>query len=247
VYLRPNEIQLDEAVLFPDTWSRKKKLRIFKKEFLGTTKSGSQCEILNEEVIRLYYNLKENKLFGYAEKPIHVSNSYLGYKIKYNLINFEVSFATSSNSTPMVKEVYSEGTLFFLDLTISDKTTRYLKRRDKVYFGSKAHFMRSLANNRLRKEKYRIFESGVEIDSISPFTIKPNHDLTLVTCNRERLTVLFNNIHQSPFHYINEFYIDGYGNYAPARNIIFGGEMGKQRTGNLLPLDYNSVINFATD
>lgn len=81
IYLKDNTVQLNEVVLFPDTWSRKKKLRLFRKEFLGGTKAGLKSRILNEEDIRLYYDESKNTLFAFTLKPILISNTYLGYNI----------------------------------------------------------------------------------------------------------------------------------------------------------------------
>jgi hypothetical protein len=92
IFFDEKPVALEEVVLLPDTWSRIKKLRIFRKEFLGTTIAGIRCKILNEDDLRLYYNSVENKLYAFAKKPIVIKNRYLGYQVKHNLVDFEVDF-----------------------------------------------------------------------------------------------------------------------------------------------------------
>ncbi|HSI69616.1 MAG TPA: carboxypeptidase-like regulatory domain-containing protein, partial [Gillisia sp.] len=53
IYLKESEESLGEVFLETDPWSRKKKLDIFRKEFLGKSMAASECMIENENALRL--------------------------------------------------------------------------------------------------------------------------------------------------------------------------------------------------
>lgn len=55
IYLEESESQLNEVIVEPDNWSRERKLRIFKSEFLGKTEARKYCKIINEKDITLIY------------------------------------------------------------------------------------------------------------------------------------------------------------------------------------------------
>jgi len=56
-YIYESSIILDEVTVDPnDDWSRELKLKEFKKHFLGQTKNGRSCKILNEEDIIFFHN-----------------------------------------------------------------------------------------------------------------------------------------------------------------------------------------------
>jgi hypothetical protein len=56
IYLEEEAVALDEVVLEPDTWSRERKYRLFKRAFLGEDTAAQRTKILNPEVLRFYYN-----------------------------------------------------------------------------------------------------------------------------------------------------------------------------------------------
>ena len=68
---------------------RKANLKLFKKEFLGSTTNSRNCEILNEDDISFNYGSDRDTLKAYALKPILIFNRALGYKITYYLDIFE--------------------------------------------------------------------------------------------------------------------------------------------------------------
>ncbi len=239
IFLKDKPLELDEVVLQPDTWSRIKKLRIFRKEFLGTTSAGIRCKILNEDDIRLYYNAEENRLYAFAKKPIIIRNRHLGYQVKYNLVDFEADFFEQTNDTVITKSTYMAGTLFFTDLDKDKPKKRHLNNREETYLGSSMHFMRSLASQTLTEEGFAIFKKRFQVNPKEVYGVKPIAGLTQVIQRVERLAITFNGADQSFLRVSeNPFFIDGYGNYTPSRNLFFGGKIGENRAGDLLPLDY---------
>ncbi|NNK88181.1 MAG: hypothetical protein HKO90_07845 [Flavobacteriaceae bacterium] len=41
--------------------------------------------------------------------------------------------------------------------------------------------------------------------------------------------------------FVDEFFIDSFGNHSPSEHVRFGGDLGRQRMGETLPLDYISL------
>lgn len=120
----------------PSSWSRKKMLNTFKKNFLGTSEYAQSCKILNEDDIYLYYNDKTKTLYGNSKNPIIIINKLLGYKIKYTLNNFYYSLDSIKYS----------GFQFFEDFGLRNIKSIQKNRQD-VYKGSILHFMRFLHDN----------------------------------------------------------------------------------------------------
>ena len=240
IFLKEKPVELEEVVLLPDTWSRAKKLRIFRKEFLGSTKAGLRSKILNEDDIRLYYNANENKLYAFAKKPVLILNKYLGYKVTYNLLDFEVDFFKQDIGPPISKSTYLAGTLFFLDLNKQELNGRYVKHREKTYLGSGIQFMRSLAKQNLTESGFMIFNKGFQIDPKEVYSMETTAEgFTRVVQSEKKLSILFGGSEQSSILVTaNPFFIDSYGNHTPGRKVLFGGKMGETRAGGLLPIDY---------
>ena len=239
ILLKENTVQLNEIVLTPDTWSREKKLNIFRGEFLGKTTAALNSKIENEDAIRLYYNKEKNTLYAYAEVPIKVVNTYLGYKIAYNLHDFEVNFGDISKKFDSSTWAYMAGTLFFSELNPKRLKKKYLKNREKTYLGSTLHFMRSLSQKKLDEEKFQIFKEKFQIPPYTEFIIQKHDGFTEIKQTTESLTILYDGKEQSTIQvYGDSFAIDDFGNHSPAQNVFFGGVLGQQRVGNILPLDY---------
>ena len=109
----------------------KKNYGIFKRKFLGTTKNGEACTILNEFVLSFS---KSDKIFrAQASQPLQIENPGLGYKITYLLDNFEIED----------QEVRYSGDLFFEEANTSSKRqkSKWKKNRQKAFKGSLRHFL----------------------------------------------------------------------------------------------------------
>ena len=233
---------LDEVYIeFDDGLTRRQKLRIFRKEFLGISKFGKSCKILNEDDLILKYDKKNKALYASAKVPLTIKNKALQYEIAYDIIDFEVKFRYANIKTKKftVNTVTYYGTSFYKNLDgFSSKTTA--KNRLQVYRGSVQHFMRSLYNENLKDEGYWIFYDKFRVDEWDYFKVKTitNSELKKVTLTN-KVTILYNKDLQSELELkIEEFFVDIYGNYSPVVGLYFGGAMGSQRIGDTLPLDY---------
>jgi hypothetical protein len=240
ILLSERAIQLDEVVLKPDTWSRKKKLGVFKKAFLGPPESGRQCKILNEQDIRLYYDKDKNTLYAYdASKRVQIENKFLGFRIAYELDDFEAGFKQITSDLNVQSATYFTGSAFFSQLDSEITKAKYLKRRDYLYKGSVLHFMRALSKKSLVEEGFTILKDKLQIEPYDEFDNVNAYDWVEITQKEEMLGILYKDMYASSVRVVqNLFYIDNYGNNSPPKSIKLGGAMASRRIGGMFPLDY---------
>lgn len=247
IYLEEDISVLDEVLISSNKiWSRAYKLKAFKKQFLGFSKFSESCEILNEDDIILRFDEKAKQLTAFSKQPIIVLNKALDYEIIYDLKAFEINYISSNKITRKVQDnadnkyrvhdVYYSGTSFFKPV-VSDKHKKALKNRKKAYKGSVLHFMRSVAEESLTKNKFRIFRGAYQVLPEQFIKVFKKDKATKVSI-KKRLSILYKKEQSSIKSTINEFGIDLYGNHSPIQHVLFGGAMGNQRMGDALPLDY---------
>ena len=113
----------------------KKDYGIFKRSFLGTSKNGESCIILNEFVLsfensRKYFSAK-------ASQPLQIENPELGYRITYLLDDFEIDGT----------EVRFAGDHYFEAMNSKSKRQikKWNKNRQKAYNGSLRHLLKTLS------------------------------------------------------------------------------------------------------
>jgi hypothetical protein len=108
----------------------------FFKNFIGSTPNAAQCEIINPEVLKFYYYKRSNKLKVLATDAIQINNKALGYNMRYQLDSFVYYYNTDIN-------LY-RGYCLYTEME-GDMDTRktWIGNRNKAYYGSRLHFMRS--------------------------------------------------------------------------------------------------------
>ena len=140
------ENELDAVYIdYDDGLTRKQKLRLFRKEFLGTSKLARSCKILNEEDLILRYDKRNRALFVSAKTPVLVENKALQYKVAFEIIDFEVNYRYANLKTNRftIHSTTYFGTSFYEDLEETNKR-KTIKNREKAYKGSVQHFILSL-------------------------------------------------------------------------------------------------------
>lgn len=236
IYLKEEIAQLDTVVINADDgMSRDRKLRWFRKEFLGVSQHGKSCRILNEEDLRFRFDRNTNVLTAWSNTPVIVKNSSLQYEVSFDIIDFEILIGKWN-----AQQVIYTGTSFYKDLDPkpSRKTSR---NRNKAYKGSVLHFIRALYNKRLVEEEY--------IFGIKGFKVKPYQNFIISEADKEgyktvklvtNLDIFYKDLSDSTIQVVDNttFQIDKYGNYSPIETVLFGGTMGGQRIGDSLPLDF---------
>lgn len=238
IYLTPKPEALSQVVIQANPpFTRAQMLKAFKIQFLGTTKAGKSCSILNEDVLDFYYDVNTNKMSVTADAALILENPYLGYQIRYSLYECTIQYFKKSIASLDQKTSYYAGTTFFIDKQKGVK--KYERRREKAYIGSSLHLMRTIAKENWENEKFMIFKKRFPVNPYNYFIIKDTlgHKKVSTTGN---FSVLYKKKQPSKITLkYDYFFIDTFGNFKPADALYFGGNMGSQRMGNILPLNYN--------
>jgi hypothetical protein len=128
-----------------DKWGK-----MFTDNFIGETPNALHCRIKNEKAIRFRFYKKTNRVVAYADEPIILENKALGYRISYQLEEFEVNFNTHTS--------FFSGYPFFEEIDKDRKglRQRWKHSRDKSYYGSMMHFMHSLYSDSLGQDGFEV-------------------------------------------------------------------------------------------
>lgn len=237
--------KIPEVVLTSDPFSRKQKLSVFRKEFLGDTWASSYCKILNEDSIELYFNTQDNTLSAYSKGPIVIENKYLGYLIKFDLDEFQIHFKRKSlDRIDNVKYTLFAGFTRFVDISNYDK--KIAKKRERAYLGSPMHFMRTCWSDDWKKQNFILKRQlkTLRPDQILHSIDEDGTEFRRIVFRSAKFVVYFKykgKNHRSTVNLTAGNYtisIDKYGYYEPYKNLIFGGYMADLRIGDMLPIDY---------
>ncbi|MGX7668394.1 carboxypeptidase-like regulatory domain-containing protein [Flavobacterium pedocola] len=250
--LTPKPTSLQELVIAKDPFTRAQKLAVFREQFLGKTKAGKTCKILNENAINFEYDFSTNTLRATSEVPLIVENPYLGYQIDFEIHDCHVKFYKKSIKSSDVTASASLGTTKYTNLDVSSKE---IKNRDKLYFGSQKHFFKNLADNIWGAKEFLLFNGSYQDDPNHFFSVTPQGSLKKVTIIGKTtnsmfigntgskyvctFNLLYDKKRQSKVDFLtNEFYVDQFGNTTEVDKIQFGGDIGSQRIGDLLPVNF---------
>ena len=243
VYLTIRQYDLEAVTISAsDGMSRKEKLRIFRKEFLGTSANARSCEIVNEDDIKLSYNSTTKTIKAFSDKPIIVRNRKLGYTL--NFLPKDLTFSP--------ERVVVQGYQFFEEDPSRSGGEKIQKDRESTYLGSQIHFVRSLWNNDLKRNGFKIFRDGHQI--IFNGSRWMDNDRRLITYDSiiaSRDNKKYIHLEGGPVYidykgrmsYVNtldsvgEGLISNNGHSDPAA-LVWSGFIGTQRVGDALPLEY---------
>ena len=254
VYLIPKAYDLEEVVIRAKSYEKDRKvnLKLFKKEFLGSTSNSRNCEILNEDDISFNYGSDRDTLIAYAIKPILIFNKALGYKITYYLDIFEYTRKSCS--------LFFTGSIIFTeDLAVDSRNKQFYKRkRNKAYLGSRMHFFRSLWSDELKPEQFNVKDStnnnikykevtladGTKKQLKSKSKYLNYEDIVVLDDSNNKLLTYPENLivyYRTRFSQINllkeQVFFDKDGFFDPT-GINWIGVMGMQRIADWLPYEY---------
>lgn len=244
IKLLPKAEQLEEIVLVNDPFSREEKLEVFRHEFLGKSKAAKTTFITNEDDIELQFSTKDNILKAYTEKPLIIQNSYLGYKIKFDLQDFKIAFRERSlRRNDNVKYTVIQGFSQFSDISVFDIEKKI--RRATVFFASSTHFMHTLWNGNFDSQNFAFRKNGKKITPDNLFQQIPQSTIGLKKFRLEEGKLLIKYSGISNYRSTIElkrplvFTVDPYGNCQPCKRLVFGGYMGQLRMADALPMNYS--------
>ncbi len=233
---------LDEVVVYADDGlTRRQKLRLFRKQFLGFSSFAKSCKILNEKDLILRYNRKKNKLTANAFSPIIIENKSLQYVISFDIKQFEINFSyvEEINNIFEIKSVYFSGKSFYKNFD-DIKENKAKRNRKKAYNGSVLEFMRALYNEELEAKGYQIFSKSFKVNPWDHFKIQQTSNASAKRILLDKpVNILYDKNYQTKIEFLDPaIIIDVYGNYSDVTKVMFSGHLGNQRVGDLLPLDY---------
>ena len=130
---------------FPDEWLRD--LEQFKRLFIGQSEFAENCEIQNPEVLDFTWTAA-GIMRASAQKPLIIINNSLGYHIHCVLVNFYWN-KSRKKCTWLIKSEFTD-----LESENSMQSSVWRSKRNQAYYGSLVHFLHSLINRKLIKNKY---------------------------------------------------------------------------------------------
>lgn len=256
VYMTGKDNSLKEIIIeVSETLSREEKLKMFKREFLGNTKAGKSCEILNEDDIVLRYSDEDKVLRASSEQPILIKNEFLGYEILYEIIDFSVQYTKGVALSLEPLTFFMRGHSIFTDMTPNNNKIK--RRRKNTYKKTSAFFFLNLINKTIEQEGYDILNAKeAEVDiyrvltlkdtlSMKKISISPKSNISYIPPELSSYTpAAFIHIYNvdggwSNLTFLTEtFLVDQFGIPDAIDKLVFSGNFASRRIGDMLPLDY---------
>jgi len=181
LYIEGRVRTIREVSIQADRFTREQKMKAFREQFLGVSRAGKSCIILNEDDIQLTVNMQTRRLLASSDNPIVVVNDYLGYKISFTLFDFWVQYGLGIVS---LDNDYVHSSFFAVVSSFTDlfpDSRRIKRRRDSVYEISSNNFFKSLANNTLKDNRFIVFEKSFPINHEQYFSIKDTLSLKMIS------------------------------------------------------------------
>ncbi|KQS42077.1 carboxypeptidase-like regulatory domain-containing protein [Pedobacter sp. Leaf194] len=185
--LQEDALQLNEVTVKPDP-NREGYIRMFTDFFIGTTPNALQCKLINPNVLIIDYSNDDSKLTVKTNQFLIIENKALGYRIKYQLNNFEFDNKT--------RIIYYEGYPYYEDLKGGKgQMKRWAAKREVAYNGSTQHFFNSLYKGTSMKEGFVINKLIKQLDKTRPSDsvitskIKQFRSLALGSSNKLNITL----------------------------------------------------------
>ena len=156
--------QLDEVMVRP-AQNRPADYRQFLREFLGASALSQQCRIENPAEVVVVVDQRRQELVAVAPRHLSVINQALGYRITYHHFDFRVDY-TSRRITFVAAPMFEE-----LKSTNTQQQQRWEANRRKAYAGSLPHFLRSVREDRLTQEGFRV-QAMVSAPNSTPIQLR---------------------------------------------------------------------------
>ncbi len=147
--LTPNVIELGVVTVEARRDPRwEKRLRKFKRLFIGQSENARQTHIVNPEVLDFEGN-RWGKLVARASAPLVIENHALGYRITYFLKEFSSSGGVIRyDGEPLFEE---------LQPTSEAERLRWVANRDAAWYGSFRHFLQGLVTGESQSDGFMTY------------------------------------------------------------------------------------------
>jgi len=263
-----------EQVSVSENNRRKDNLKMFRTYFLGNDFWGRKAVIKNEDALSFLVSWdtihirkrKKVQIYSFevfADEPLIIDLPELGYLLRYDLVRFRMK----SDSTGW-KSISSLGYRYYRSETDpKDKRNKSIvKQRLNAYYNSPQHFTRSLFDNKLKENGYRVLL--VNIDSTDKKLISRSFSLEKCACisyqddealitgmQYNPLYVLYYGTSRGPFDLTSSYPVSVYSKKSliyfrnqaavirqdgsrPENSLFFNGSLSEKRIGATLPDDY---------
>jgi CarboxypepD_reg-like domain len=140
-----SEVVIKSSNEVADGWDKYGKF--FLEHFIGKTPFSDSCLLENPEALKFLYYKRNDRLKVLAREPLRIVNRALGYHLNYQLDSFVYFFKSDINSYRGLC-LYSE-----LEGNPEDKK-QWHQNREKAYYGSRLHFLRSYYDSTLKEEGF---------------------------------------------------------------------------------------------
>lgn len=153
VQLKQKETELTAVFVEPyekNGWN--KWGNFFLQNFIGVTENAKNCTIKNIKIIHFRFSKKNNELNVFADEPLIIINKALGYNMKYQMEEFKINFRNHIT--------FFSGYPLFQEISVSPKKEIQTElKRQKAYYGSLRHFMKSLYHHELTEEGFQVIKT----------------------------------------------------------------------------------------
>lgn len=170
IFLKDSDASLNEVTIHSKKDTKwEKKLKRFKKAFLGGNEFSKGCIILNPWVINFSEDEKDKALVASSDSPIEIENKMLGYKVLFYLTEFK-----SKGEDYLIL-----GNTRFDELHSANQKeqVKWENNRKKAYHLSLQHLFKSMIDQRIYHEGFslnKVTSAGLSSDT-------PYDTLTLVS------------------------------------------------------------------
>ncbi|HKI45364.1 MAG TPA: carboxypeptidase-like regulatory domain-containing protein [Balneolales bacterium] len=234
--LEPHVYNMKEVQVtgtYPKKWKRR--LQVFKDEFLGSSEFADQCVIVNPEVLDFTIDHKTGDLVARTDSALIIINNALGYRMRIKLISFRWHGETGTYKIyPFFKEMKPSSPM---------QLNEWKTNRETAYKYSIRHFLFALYHNAALKDGYRykwgiyrlsnkknqeeLAKRGLSNVPLTGFRIDNDVSVRYEATESEIIKL-------KPKY----FFVDSNGNLLNPISVSLAGNWDNYRVGALIPFNY---------
>lgn len=152
--LRIEEYALEDVVITADNREWQRNFDDFRREFLGATSFALNSKIVNKWAID-FLRKPNGELSASAREPVIVENLALGYWVEVELHDFNWKLQSESGYY-LFREIRFEE----MEPENREQRRRWEANRERAYQGSFRHFLVSLYNDELSRNRFAVVSHG---------------------------------------------------------------------------------------
>ena len=256
--LRIEEYALEDVLITADNREWQRNFDDFRREFLGATSFALNSKIVNKWAID-FLRKPNGELSASAREPVIVENLALGYWVEVELHDFNWKLQSESGYY-LFREIRFEE----MEPENREQRRRWEANRERAYQGSFRHFLVSLYNDELSRNRFTVVSHGgssrtrinqmersmqvIQILMAYRIPAAELDETVKVYHLREPLDILYGirrtgtesrpRATITPNSSNNTFVVHKNGYLVDGRALTLGGVWNNTRISNMLPSDY---------